>query len=98
MNGYLRPLALCVLSALLLIISMPLTSTVDSAEIDPYPPKHDFVDDEIRILFCTSCGFKQNFMEVKRHLEDRYPHLVDRVVGANYDVDPFKKVGNNFRR
>lgn len=49
-------------------------------------------DDEVRVFYCTSCGFQQNFQEVKTFLEDRYPHLVDRVYGANYEVDPMKKV------
>ncbi|KAF1327414.1 Selt selw selh selenoprotein domain containing protein, partial [Globisporangium splendens] len=54
--------------------------------------KRNIADDEIRVYYCSSCGFKQNFQEVKQYLEDKYPHLVDRVHGANYDVDPMKKI------
>jgi hypothetical protein len=54
--------------------------------------KRNVADDEIRVYYCSSCGFKQNFLEVKQYLEDKYPHLVDHVHGANYDVDPMKKV------
>lgn len=49
-------------------------------------------DDQVRVLYCTACGYQQSFQQVKEFLEDKYPHLVDRVVGANYDVDPVRQV------
>ncbi|TYZ58694.1 hypothetical protein PybrP1_001953 [[Pythium] brassicae (nom. inval.)] len=49
-----------------------------------------FANDEVRILYCSTCGFQQNFAEVKQFLEERYPQLVDRVSGANYGVDPMR--------
>lgn len=69
------------------------------AEAPAQPAAHDaakrnIADDEIRIYYCSSCGFQQNFQEVKQYLEDRYPHLIDRVHGANYEVEPMKKVWN----
>ncbi|KAG6610428.1 selt selw selh selenoprotein domain containing protein [Phytophthora cinnamomi] len=52
--------------------------------------QRDIADDHVRVLFCTSCGYQQNFQQIKTYLEDTFPHLVDRVEGANYDVDPLK--------
>jgi selT/selW/selH-like putative selenoprotein len=49
-------------------------------------------DDQVRVLYCTSCGYQQSFVQVKDFLEDKYPHLVDRVYGVNYDVSPAKQV------
>lgn len=56
-----------------------------------HPPR-DISDDEVRVYYCTTCGFQQNFQEVKTYLEERYPHLADRIYGENYEVDPMKKV------
>ncbi|KAE9032209.1 hypothetical protein PR003_g11169 [Phytophthora rubi] len=50
----------------------------------------DIADDHVRVQLCTSCGFQQNFQQLRTYLEDTFPHLVDRVESANYDVDPFK--------
>lgn len=52
----------------------------------------DITDDFVRVLFCTSCGYQQSFTQVKEFLEDKYPHLADRVFGANYDVSPVRQV------
>lgn len=54
--------------------------------------QRDLADDHVRVMYCTSCGYQQNFQQIKTYLEDTFPHLVDRVDGANYDVDPFKMV------
>ncbi|KAL7694185.1 putative selenoprotein, Rdx-type [Plasmopara halstedii] len=52
--------------------------------------QRNLVDDQVRIMFCTACGYEQNFHQVKIYLEDTFPHLVDRVYGANYEADSFK--------
>lgn len=54
--------------------------------------QRDITDDQVRVFYCTTCGFQQNFLEFKTYLEERYPHLADRVYGENYEVDPMKKV------
>lgn len=54
--------------------------------------ERSIADDQVRVLYCTSCGYQQSFVQVKDFLEDKYPHLVDRVYGANYDVSPAKQV------
>lgn len=56
------------------------------------PAKRDFTQDEVLISYCTSCGFQQNFAQVKEYLEDKYPHLIDRVTGVKEAVDPMKSV------
>ncbi|KAG7380663.1 hypothetical protein PHYBOEH_011346 [Phytophthora boehmeriae] len=53
--------------------------------------QRNIADDQVRVLYCTACGYEANFNQVKKYLEDTFPHLVDRVYGANYDVDPTKK-------
>ncbi|EEY60214.1 uncharacterized protein PITG_12541 [Phytophthora infestans T30-4] len=55
--------------------------------------QRSIADDQVRILYCTACGYQQNFNQIKTYLEDTFPHLVDRVYGANYEVDPYKMVG-----
>jgi muramoyltetrapeptide carboxypeptidase LdcA involved in peptidoglycan recycling len=52
--------------------------------------QRDIADDEVRVLLCTACGYQQNFQQIKTYLEDTFPHLVDRVYGANYEVDASK--------
>ncbi|GAB9465665.1 hypothetical protein Gpo141_00003064 [Globisporangium polare] len=54
--------------------------------------QRDITDDQVRVFYCTTCGFQQNFLEFKTYLEERYPHLADRVYGENYEVDPMKKL------
>ncbi|KAF4315741.1 hypothetical protein BBO99_00009371 [Phytophthora kernoviae] len=54
--------------------------------------QRNIADDEVRVLYCTACGYEANFNQVKKYVEDTFPHLVDRVYGANYDVDPTKKM------
>lgn len=73
------------------------TATADATDATAKEPEaaaneHAFASDEVRILYCTTSGFQQNFDEVKQFLEERYPQLVDRVSGANYGVDPMKNV------
>ncbi|ETI51958.1 hypothetical protein, variant [Phytophthora nicotianae P1569] len=52
--------------------------------------QRNIADDRVNILYCTACGYQQNFNQIKTYLEDTFPHLVDRVYGANYEVDPYK--------
>lgn len=52
----------------------------------------NIVDDQVRIMYCTACGYRQNFDQIKTHLVDAFPHLVDRVYGANYEVDSYKRM------
>ncbi|KAJ0398317.1 hypothetical protein ATCC90586_001773 [Pythium insidiosum] len=75
------------LLALLGVVTLSAFGPLISAE---KAVQRDAVDDEVRVYFCTSCGYRQNFEQVKSFLEDKYPHLVDRVYGANYDADPLK--------
>ncbi|KUF88249.1 hypothetical protein AM587_10005789 [Phytophthora nicotianae] len=56
--------------------------------------QRNIADDRVNILYCTACGYQQNFNQIKTYLEDTFPHLVDRVYGANYEVDPYKTVGD----
>lgn len=71
---------------------VPAQSGPVERELKHERPGRDIIDDEVRVYYCTTCGFQQNFLEVKTYLEERYPHLVDRVYGENYEVDPMKKV------
>jgi hypothetical protein len=84
-------LSLCVVALVSLCILLGVSPGVTARNGNGVQDKpRGFADDHVRIAFCTSCGFKQNFMEVKNYLEDKYPHLVDRVDGYNYEVDPMK--------
>ncbi|KAG2765610.1 hypothetical protein PC129_g13612 [Phytophthora cactorum] len=58
--------------------------------------QRSIADDQVRILYCTACGYQQNFNQIKTYLEDTFPHLVDRVYGANYEVDPYKMMVAQF--
>ena len=86
-----------VLTLLVLLVALPGTvrptdTTGKTTTVEGARKHRDIVDDNVKILFCTSCGFAQNFEEVKKFVEDRYPHLVDRVYGANYEPEMLKKV------
>ncbi|KAG7384500.1 hypothetical protein PHYPSEUDO_002552 [Phytophthora pseudosyringae] len=52
--------------------------------------QRSLVDDQVRVAYCTACGYQQNFQQIKTYVEDTFPHLVDRVDGVNYEVDPYK--------
>ncbi|KAG3007048.1 hypothetical protein PC121_g15834 [Phytophthora cactorum] len=58
--------------------------------------QRSIADDQVRILYCTACGYQQNFNQIKTYLGDTFPHLVDRVYGANYEVDPYKMMVAQF--
>ncbi|RLN73967.1 hypothetical protein BBJ28_00006645 [Nothophytophthora sp. Chile5] len=64
----------------------------EAAEAAARHLQRNIADDEVRVLFCTACGYHQNFAQMKQYLEETYPHLVDRVYGVNYDVEPYQKV------
>nr|CCA17274.1 conserved hypothetical protein [Albugo laibachii Nc14] len=75
--------ALCALLCNVIISSADRPDAVD-AKSHTKSLHNDF----IQILYCTSCGFAKNYMEVKKHLENRYPQLRDRIYGDNYAVHP----------
>ncbi|GMF11243.1 unnamed protein product [Phytophthora lilii] len=54
--------------------------------------QRNIADDHVRVLYCTACGYQQNFKQIQTYLEDTFPHLTGRVDGANYDVEPYKMV------
>ncbi|RLN97902.1 hypothetical protein BBJ28_00011594 [Nothophytophthora sp. Chile5] len=64
----------------------------EAAEAAARHLQRNIADDEVRVLFCTACGYHQNFAQMKQYLEETYPHLVDRVYGVNYDVEPYQKL------
>jgi hypothetical protein len=68
------------------------SKVVEKAPKNPVQTQHQFADDQVNVFYCTSCGFHQNFLQVKEFLIDKYPHLVDRVYGANLEPQPIKKV------
>ncbi|KAL4102187.1 hypothetical protein PRIC1_005935 [Phytophthora ramorum] len=91
-------LSLCV-AALGAAERAPATSVFDAAEKEQQAAaakeknlQRNIADDYVRVLFCTACGYQQNFNQIKTYLEDTFPHLVDRIYGANYEVDPYKKM------
>lgn len=82
---------------LLLALGLSLSALSTSSELEEAATSkpRDIADDHVRVLLCTSCGFQQNFQQLRTYLEDTFPHLVDRVESANYDVDPLKMVKCN---
>ncbi|TMW67156.1 hypothetical protein Poli38472_012272 [Pythium oligandrum] len=88
-----RVLALLALCVFVLSTAMPMVLAKEAETTESVPTNHNaLVDDEVRVFFCSSCGFRQNFGEVKQYLEDKYPHLVDRIYGENYEVGPLKNL------
>ncbi|KAL3662741.1 hypothetical protein V7S43_012144 [Phytophthora oleae] len=58
--------------------------------------QRNIADDQVQVRYCTACGYQQNFAQIKTYLEDTFPHLVDRVYGNNYEVDPYKTMLAHF--
>lgn len=81
-------LAICALAAPGTVRSAP----VSAAKQPQQSPETD-AQPHVRILYCSTCGFQQNFAEVQKFLEERYPALEGRVSGGNYAVEPMKQVG-----
>ncbi|DAZ92820.1 TPA: hypothetical protein N0F65_012981 [Lagenidium giganteum] len=89
-------LVICLLAGPGMVQPTTAAKKESSATTTTTSAKRDITLDHVNVFFCTSCGFQQNFMEVKKFLENRYPHLVDRVYGANHQPDPMKKVLADF--
>ncbi|KAI9915250.1 hypothetical protein PsorP6_007322 [Peronosclerospora sorghi] len=92
---------LCLVLVLVLHVSTAPSSqgAVDDSIVDAGVPKdaatvvhtrRNIADDHVRVLYCTACGYQQNFHQLKAYVEETFPHLIDRVDGSNYDVEPYK--------
>ena len=75
-----------------LLCDVIFSSADKSDAVDANSHTESLQNDFIQILYCTSCGFAKNYMEVKNHLENHYPQLRDRIYGDNYAVHPALQV------
>lgn len=96
-SAWLRALLALLLCLVAVPGALPAPGAASAASAAPVADKQQrersIADDQVRVLYCTSCGYQQSFVQVKDFLEDKYPHLVDRIYGTNYDVSPAKQVG-----
>ncbi|KAK1931839.1 putative esophageal gland cell secretory protein 6 [Phytophthora citrophthora] len=93
----LRILLLLSLVALQTLGASPIESVFDAAAKEEQVVaakernlQRNIADDQVQVRYCTACGYQQNFQQIKTYLEDTFPHLVDRIYGSNYEVDPYK--------
>ncbi|OQR84901.1 hypothetical protein ACHHYP_12581 [Achlya hypogyna] len=77
-----------------LLIALTFAAAVMTAADAPpsVATKHSFADDQVFVEYCISCGYANNFHEVRKYLETNYPHLIGRVTGGNAAPPAWKAV------